>query len=293
VSNAPPNRPFCSEISRENDEPLGGTASRIDHWLLVEYRGLWSHDALAGSGLSDQVKARLRELANERPRTRVLLIRRPNRRHHESFAVYVADSREGNERLARLDVGKHEELRELDPFEAAQPVGDPLFLVCTHGKHDRCCARYGRPLWDAVSEQLDEASAWQCTHIGGDRFAGNLVALPHGIYYGRVDRDDVGDVLDHHLAGQLALEHYRGRSCWSFAVQAAERRIRAEEGLTSFFDLTLERVTPEAEKRWTVSFATRIGQREVDVVEELGELTLLTCSSPVARRPLRYVVMPR
>jgi hypothetical protein len=259
----------------------------------VEYRGLWSHDALAGSGLSDQVKARLRELANERPRTRVLLIRRPNRRHHESFAVYVADSREGNERLARLDVGKHEELRELDPFEAAQPVGDPLFLVCTHGKHDRCCARYGRPLWDAVSEQLDEASAWQCTHIGGDRFAGNLVALPHGIYYGRVDRDDVADVLDHHLSGQLALEHYRGRSCWSFAVQAAERRIRAEEGLTSFFDLTLERVTPEAEKRWTVSFATRIGQREVDVVEELGELTLLTCSSPVARRPLRYVVMPR
>lgn len=293
MNSAPPSGPFCSEISRENDEPLGGTASRIDHWLLVEYRGLWSHDALAGSGLSDQVKARLRELASERPRTRVLLIRRPNRRHHESFAVYVADSREGNERLARLDVGRHDELRELDPFEAAQQVDEPLFLVCTHGKHDRCCARYGRPLWDAVSEQLDEASAWQCTHIGGDRFAGNLVALPHGIYYGRVDRDDVADVLDRHLSGQLALEHYRGRSCWSFAVQAAERRIRAEEGLTSFSDLTLDRVTPEAKKRWTVSFATRVGQREVDVVEELGELTLLTCSSPVARRPLRYVAMAR
>ena len=55
-------RPFCSDISRENDEPLGATASRIDRWLLVEYRGLWSSEALPGSGLSDQVKARLREL---------------------------------------------------------------------------------------------------------------------------------------------------------------------------------------------------------------------------------------
>lgn len=285
--------PYCSEISRENEEPLGGTASRIDHWLLVEYRGLWSHDALAGSGLSDQMKARLRELADERPRTRLLLIRRPDRRHHETFAVYVADSREGKERLSRLDVGEHDELREVDPFEVAQPVNELLFLVCTHGKHDRCCALHGRPLWEAVSEQLDEASAWQCTHIGGDRFAGNLVALPHGVYYGRVGREDVPDVLDHHLSGQLALEHYRGRSCWPFAVQAAERRIRAEEGLTSFSDLTLGRVTREAENRWTVSFETRVGQREVDVVEELGELTLLTCSSPVARRPRRYIAMPR
>jgi len=293
VSSALPERPFCSEISRENDEPLGGTASRIDHWLLVEYRGLWSHDALAGSGLSDQVKARLRELADVRSRTRLLLIRRPNRRHHESFAVYVADSRAGKERLARLDIGEHQELRDIDPFEAAQPVDDPLFLVCTHGKHDRCCARYGRPLWDAVSEQLDESSAWQCTHIGGDRFAGNLVELPHGIYYGRVDREDVANVLDRHLSGHLALEHYRGRSCWPFAVQAAERRVRAEEGLTGFSDLKLVNVTREEANRWIVSFETQVGVREVDVEEERGELTLLTCKSPVARRPRRYVAMPR
>ena len=293
MSNGLSTRPFCSEISRENDEPLGATASRIDHWLLVEYRGLWSHDALAGSGLSDQVKARLRELTGARPRTRLLLIRRPDRRRREGFAVYVADSREGSERLARVDIGDHEELRRIDPFEAAEPVDGHVFLVCTHGKHDRCCARYGRPLWDAVSEQLDEAAAWQCTHVGGDRFAGNLVALPHGVYYGRVGREDVGDLVDHHLDGDLSLAHYRGRSCWSFAVQAAERRIRAEEGLASIDDLELAGVNRETDRRWTVSFETRAGAREVDVVEELGELTLLTCSATVARRPRRYVAMPR
>jgi hypothetical protein len=293
VSSGPPSRPFCSEISRANDEPLGGTASRIDHWLLVEYRGLWSHDAVAGSGLSDQVKARLRELVGARPRTRLLLIRRPDRRGHDGVAIYAADSREGSERLGRLEIHDHEELRELDPFEAAQPVDEPLFLVCTHGKHDPCCARYGRPLWEAVSEQLDESSAWQCTHIGGDRFAGNLVALPHGVYYGRVDRDDAANVLDHHLSDNVSLEHYRGRSCWPFAVQAAERRIRAEEGLTGLSDLSLAGVTRGEEDRWTVSFQTRVGPRDVDVVAELGELTQLTCSAPVARRPRRYIAMPR
>lgn len=293
MSSGPSSRPFCSEISRENDEPLGGTASRIDRWLLVEYRGLWGHDALTGSGLSDQVKARLRELAAAQPRTRLLLIRRPDRRHHDGLAVYVADSRQGQERLAVLEVRAHEELRRLDPFELAEPVDEPLFLVCTHGKHDRCCARYGRPLWEGVSEQLDESSAWQCTHVGGDRFAGNLVVLPYGIYYGRVDRDDVANVLDHQLAGQVALEHYRGRSCWPFAVQAADRRVRAEEGLTGITDVSLAGVTRESEKRSTVRFDTRVGPREVDIVEELGELTLLTCGSPVARRPRRYVAMPR
>lgn len=293
MSSGQSTRPFCSEIARENDEPLGATASRIDHWLLVEYRGLWSSDALAGSGLSDQVKTRLRALADERPRTRLLFIRRPDRRGHEGFAVYVADSREGSERLGRLELRDHEELRALDPFESAEPVDEPLFLVCTHGKHDRCCARYGRPLWDAVSEELDETSAWQCTHVGGDRFAGNLVVLPHGVYYGRVDRDDVGTVLDHQFSGQLALEHYRGRSCWPFAVQAAERRIRAEEGLTGLADLSLSDVRREGENRWSVSFETKVGAREVDVVAELGELTQLTCNAKVARRPRRYVPRPR
>jgi hypothetical protein len=287
-----PPQPFCSDISRENDEPLGATASRIDRWLLVEYRGLWSSDALVGSGLSDQIKARLRELRAIHPRTRLLLIRRPDRRRHPTLAVYVADSREGQERLGRLDIAHHEELRRLDPWTAATQIDEPLFLACTHGKHDPCCARYGRPLFEALSEQLDAESAWQCTHVGGDRFAANAVCLPHGVYYGRVDRDDVPSLVDEYLAGRISLAHYRGRSCWPFAVQAAERRIRAEEGLTALDDLSLDRVE-QAGERWTVSFTTRVGPREAEVAVELGELTQLTCNSVAAKRPLRYVARAR
>ena len=286
-------RPFCSDISRENDEPLGATASRIDRWLLVEYRGLWSSDALAGSGLSDQVKAWLRELRSAEPRTRLIFIRRPDRRHRDELAVYVADSREGRERLGQLEVFSHDTLRGLDPWKEASPVDGPLFLVCTHGKHDACCARRGRPLFEALSEQLDADSVWQCTHIGGDRFAGNVVCLPHGLYYGRVEREDVPGLVDDYLGGQVSLGHYRGRSCWPFAVQAAERRIRAEEGLTRLDDLSLRGVEQLEERRWRIAFETPVGARELDVVAELGELTQLTCNADAARRPLRYVAMPR
>lgn len=287
-----PARPFCSDIARENDEPLGATASRIDHWLLVEYRGLWSSDALAGSGLSDQVKARLRELRAQRPRTRLLLIRRPDRRRHPTRAVYVASCLEGKEWLGGLEIAEHEELRDLDPWDAATPTDEPLFLACTHGKHDPCCARRGRPLFDALSEQVDSGSAWQCTHIGGDRFAGNLLCLPYGVYYGRVERDDVPSLVDEYLLGRISLAHYRGRSCWPFAVQAAERRIRAEEGLTGLDDLSLASAERGGD-RWAIAFDTLVGRRELEVVAELGELTQLTCNAEAAKRPIRYVAMPR
>ncbi len=288
----PGQEPFCSDISRENDEPLGATASRIDHWLLIEYRGLWSSNAFDGSGLSDQVKARLRDLKAQRPRTRLLLIRRPDRRHHPSLAVYAASSREGEERLGSLEIDEHDDLRELDPWEAATPSDEPLFLACTHGKHDPCCARRGRPLYEALSEQLESSSVWQCTHIGGDRFAGNLLCLPHGVYFGRVEREDVPSVVDDYLDGRISLGHYRGRSCWPFPVQAAEQRVRTDASLTGLDDVSLASVE-RTEDRWVVAFETPAGRRELEVLAELGELTKLTCKSETAKRPLRYIARSR
>ena len=75
-------RPLCAEVSRESAEPLAATASRIENWILLEYRGLWSRDIVAGSSLSDQVKAYLREQLGALPRSRLLFVRRPERRQH-------------------------------------------------------------------------------------------------------------------------------------------------------------------------------------------------------------------
>jgi hypothetical protein len=282
--------PFCADLSRENDEPLSATASRIDHWFLIEYRGLWARDAVSGSGLSDQVKRHLREQVAHAPHARLLFIRRPDRRGHPQHVAFAAASRPGETKITRTEFEAYDDLRGLDLLAGA-PAGHPLFLVCTHGKHDPCCARYGRTLYEALRDELDPDWAWQVSHIGGDRFAGNLVCLPEGIYYGRVDRETAGSILDEHFARRVALGNFRGRSIYTFAVQAAERFVREQTGLLGIDDLALERVE-RRDRSCDVTFTAGSGQHRVRVDVEPGDLTQMTCASESLERPSRFVVSP-
>lgn len=289
-------RPLCAEVSRESAEPLAATASRIENWILLEYRGLWSRDIVAGSSLSDQVKAYLREQLGALPRSRLLFVRRPERRQHAEYAFYVARTAERNSVLLGAELGGYAELLGLDLAGAletgaagwARPVGGPLLVVCTHGKRDRCCAKFGRPLYDAVREQAEEDTVWQASHVGGDRFAGNLVSLPAGLYFGRVERSGVWALLDEVLAGRIPLEHYRGRSCYSFAEQAAERAVRETTGATAPDDLTLLSSESRADG-WLVRFEVSGEVHDVAVAAELGEPTYLTCDAASPSRPRRFV----
>jgi hypothetical protein len=291
----PRRRPFCADESRGNDEPLYATASRVDHWILVEYRSLWSHDAFPGSGLSEQVKAHLRKQLTARPRTRLLFIRSRTRRRAPGFVAYAATSREGEEELRGAAFDDYPDLLDIDLAGGdGDRVEHPLLLVCTHGKHDPCCARYGRPLYDALADELEPAWIWQSTHVGGDRFAGNLVCLPYGLYYGRVDRSSAAGVLDDLLAERIQLDPYRGRSCHSFAVQAAERAVRVDTGLLGLDDLRVVAAHRRSDGAWTVAISARgRGIEEVDLREEAGELVHLTCSAEQLRRPRRFVVTGR
>jgi hypothetical protein len=275
-------RPFCSDVSLENAEPLSATASRVDHWILLEYRGLWNRDALAGSGLSDQVKSRLREQSAARPHTKVLFVRRTERRGRPNLAVMWGSSPERGGQVFATEIESYEDVLGLDLTEPGEPLTDPLLLVCTHGKHDPCCARHGRPLYQTLAELAGDDSVWQVSHVGGDRFAGNVVVLPEGLYFGRVGPGEAWAVLEEYLAGRIDLAHYRGRSSYSFPTQAAERAVREAAGLTGIADLELVADRP------VVVF--RGGGRlfELDVTASPGPLTYLTCSSETLKHPRHY-----
>jgi hypothetical protein len=285
-----PRAPFCADLSRENDEPLAATASRIDNWFLVEYRGLWARDALPGSGLSDQVKQHLLDQVRSVPHGRLLFVRRPDRRGRPELVAFTAASKPDEIAVTRTEFEAYEDLRGLDLL-AGTAVEHPLFLVCTHGKHDPCCARFGRPLYEALRDELAPDWVWQVSHIGGDRFAGNLVCLPEGLYYGRVDRETAGPVLDEHLARRILIPSYRGRSIYTFAVQAAERVLRERTGLVGIDDLTLREVV-RRNTSTRVTFAAGAETHKLRVDEERGDLTRLTCSSDSLERPPRFVVSP-
>jgi len=278
-------RPLCAETSRADLEPLAATASRVDTWILLEYRGLWSHDAVDGSTLTPEVKAHVVRQRALHPNVRILFVRQTERRSADGIVVFVARTGEG---LRRFELGSYDDLLGLDLEAAGETCARPLFLVCTHGKHDRCCSKYGRPLYDAVREQLDPDWVWQSSHVGGDRFAGNLVVLPDGVYYGRVEPADAWAVVEAALEGRVHLPHYRGRSCHTFPAQAAERAVRETTGLLGVQDVSVDDLV-RAGGGWRVVVTAGGVSYEVDVRREEGEPTHLTCSTQTLRRPKRFV----
>jgi hypothetical protein len=288
-------RELCADVSGSASEDLAATASRVDRWVLVEYRGLWDRDVLGGSLLSTRLKAHLRDQLERLGYSRLLFVKRPERRSHKRRMLYVGSSRPGEERFYALEFDRHDDLVDYD-FAAALleggtpgvPVEHPLFVVCTHGKRDRCCAKYGRPLYDQLKTKVDPEWVWQSTHVGGDRFAGNLVVLPEGLYFGRVGEADLDPILDDYFDGRINLERYRGRSTYTFAVQAAELAVREKTGSSGIGDVDLVGVKREGEG-WVVSL--RAGKRtfEAEAWAERGdEPVYLTCGSVTPQRPRRF-----
>jgi hypothetical protein len=289
-------RALCADVSSASAEPLAATASRIDHWILVEYRGLWSRDVLGDSLLSAGLKAHLRDQLARLPHSRLLFVKKPDRRPDPRRTLFFGCSRQGEERFYRLEFERHEDLLSLDFVSTLRdtglpgvPVEHPLFVVCTHGKRDRCCAKYGHRLYERLCAETEPTWVWQATHVGGDRFAGNVVCLPEGLYFGRVGEEDVRPLLESHFAGEIRLDRYRGRSGHTFAVQAAERVVREATGLVAIDAVALTGVRAEGDG-WTVELKTEREVHDVNVRAEVSdEPVYLTCASVTPQHPRRFV----
>jgi hypothetical protein len=266
----------------------------VRSWLLVEHPGPWGRYALPDSRLPDGLGDELR-LRAEASRVRVLLIRRPGRSAEGIAAAFAIRSGPEEPWIERVELGRFEDALELDlsrlgrgeRLGAGVPHKGAVFLVCTHGRHDPCCAERGRPLAEALSSSFADET-WESSHFGGDRFAGNLVVFPHGFYFGRVWPEESEAVVRTYLDGRLDLEHLRGRSCRSMPVQAAEYFLREQEGLDRIDDVEPEdaTTTPSGAR---VRFRTSAGQFEVHLAREPDIVARrLTCHSEHEERPPTY-----
>jgi hypothetical protein len=285
----------CALSAREHHEPLFATASRVRRWILLEEPGPWGVDALAESRLPAGLARALRERAR-RLDVRLLLIRRHGRSAPAGRTAFVAVTSPSGQSLEEFDLAGAADLLELDwtPLGADRPIGGrprsrPVYLVCTNGRHDRCCAEYGRPLATALAAHVGD-DLWECSHFGGDRFAGNLVCLPHGLYFGHVNPADAPAVVDAYAAGRIDLGHYRGRSCYPFVVQAAEFFVRADTGLTGVEDLRWQRRADRAPGEALVELSGPSSRRYLVTVAVTPERKgrLLSCRGTLPAHPPRY-----
>jgi hypothetical protein len=285
-------KPRCSITSRTLGESLVGTASTVTRWLLVEHSGAWAKEALESRGLPEPVRDHLTRLWSEW-RIRVLLVRRRGQPQGSGVTVFAASTAAGAEWVERTELSDRRDLVDIDlsPLHRGRSVGfqpheDPLFLVCTHGSHDACCGLFGRPVADALAEWWP-VETWECSHVGGDRFAGNVVCLPAGVYFGRLDPDTAPTVIAGLLDGRVDLGHYRGRTSQPFAVQAAEIWVRRHLRLDG-----IDEVRPLDRSGDVVRFALDGGEERSVRVRVVGaeEPRYLTCAEVDMVRPPTFEV---
>ncbi|MEO7423528.1 MAG: sucrase ferredoxin, partial [Ornithinibacter sp.] len=176
----------CSAAFRDRGDPLAGSAPVASRWLLIEHPGPWSKEPLDTPPLTGSVGEKVgRTCASFGGR--VLLIRRSGRRGSEEGdrSWFAVDTVRGTwvhglwrtpEDLVRAATALGVELSDSDDDAA------PMVLVCTHATRDACCAVRGRPIATSLARRWPE-EIWECTHLGGHRFAGTLLSLPDGACY--------------------------------------------------------------------------------------------------------------
>ena len=280
----------CSALAEELGEPMIGTVDQRVRWLLVEDRSAWGHDAVG-----DVVGAELARAAKER-RIRVLLIRR---REGDPASDAVRRAILVDTATREMAIRSVDDLADiaLDAVADAPVTSfgarmtDPIFLVCTNGKRDACCALRGRALMTALATDHAER-IWECTHLGGHRFAGNLVCLPDGIIYGRVSADDGPRLADAYLAGRVDPALLRGRSAWPAPAQVAEQELRVRRGLEGIDDVRLVRVEDAAERAVVTLAASDGTEARLEMTREpLPPPRATSCRADEIEAPMHWRVV--
>lgn len=267
----------CAPAAQLRGDLPTATATPVTRWLLVEQPGAWGLDAVRQSGLDPAIAERLltRTAANG---VRLLMIRRYGRPVPGPRRWAYVDSRPGLESTYWGRVSADSELLAvaLDGTSGATSP-DPVYLVCTHGRHDACCAIRGRRVAAALTEIRPDAT-WECSHVGGDRFAANLVILPHGLFYGQVTADGAAGVVTGYEAGQVVPGLLRGRSTFSGPVQAAQHFARMALADYAVAALSPIATTALPGQVWSVRLAATGGELAVTVSAHESPPARLTCA---------------
>ncbi len=235
----------CSQMSSLSGEHLYGTALEVKNWFLLEHSRVWKRDAFPESALPEEVKDHLGGFLSSFEDSRIQLIGGPGP-SKGNLAFYYAHSSEFSPKLYRFEIKTYEDLLSIDLPELVSSgeiekfsCEESLVLVCTHGARDGCCAVAGSGVYKELLKK-EGVSAWRTTHVGGHRFAANLVMLPEGIYYGRVNSENLDDVVSSHLRGEIFLDCYRGRSCFSQTSQVSDYFLRKELEKLGIYDIRWE-----------------------------------------------------
>lgn len=298
----------CAAQADLRRDSLTATAPPAERWLLIESHNPWPRQALtalnhkppaiqpspsdlqrglregASGGELGALVARICREAGIRP----VLIRRYGRVDRSGQRRWgLVDCRPGRELVRWGELPNDEHLLEvLAGNDPGQVSDEPVYLVCTHGRHDACCAVRGRPVAAALATAYPERT-WECSHIGGDRFAANVVVLPHGLFYGHVPPTRAVELAKRYDEGVVVPDLLRGSGAFNPPVQAAQHFARVAGHSPAVGNLLPHSVNVLGDHRWRILLASTNGPIAVDVSAHLDTVDArLTCagSSPAQVR---------
>ncbi len=216
---------FCSEHSSAAGEPLAGWGAHQVRNILIRWpKSGWRHSLRIAGGMPDQLQAAIARVVGAGWRVNLI-----DRKPYDSDLIRVflmpealVFDLEPGELAPFLDaVANHALLKGYHP----KPLALPLILCCTHGKHDRCCAKWGFAVYKTLAAEARKTGGfdvWECTHLGGCRLSASVLTMPAMRKYGRLAPADAASFLAAEAEDRPYVPRYRGASHLSPVQQVAE-----------------------------------------------------------------------
>ncbi|MBN2045604.1 MAG: hypothetical protein JW757_11330 [Anaerolineales bacterium] len=289
-------QPYCSQIARQDQISLIGTATRADNWFLVEYPAAWESKAFEGSQIPDEVKDYLTAAVEG---VRVLLIRKTGKAKHKGLHFFAIQGDALEPKMYGYQIDDYTDLLEIDlsymtsgrPGDPAHLREKPLYLACANGKRDRCCAKFGMQVFKAMSA-IDPEAVWQSSHIGGHNKAPVTLFFPHGLNYGMTSSDDIRNLMGEYQRGRVGLEFYRGRVVYDTHLQAGEHFWREHTGILDLPGMEVVSVEELGDNEWWIDVHGVDGadHHSFHVRQEVSDIEIpMTCSGKKVEKLSRFV----
>lgn len=206
---------WCSELSEA--VPIWGSAPSTKRMLLLAYpKTAWSKDVLESASLTSSLRKALQKLSSKWS-IRFFV---PTEEYPEySVIAFYSHAPDGIE-TGVFNFSSMQELeRSLKLFKNGLPPELPrqglereVLLICTHGRRDACCSKFG----GEILKELEAANGkdlqvFESSHLGGHRFAPVMLHLPSGHMLGRLPLASAAKALDWFRAdGCIPAKYYRG-----------------------------------------------------------------------------------
>jgi hypothetical protein len=307
---------FCADNSRHLKEDIIGTAGTHQIYILVECRTPWPFNAFESQYIPANLKDLVKEVNRAKLSVRFLLIYSNTYNSLEYTRLLIFKREYGLcsgyskqefhlENIANIAciVRKY-----LDGNNSGiKPIESQTrdILVCTHGSHDKCCAKYGNVFYrqaiSTISSLSPDSSTriWQASHFGGHRFAPTAIDFPEGRYYGVLDRISFVSILTRTGDISCLNKVYRGWAILPNLAQILERELILLYGWDWFKYKVAGKIIEQNEdksiNRVEIFFSKpdlSLGKYNADLIRDEGRTVYLRgdCNSTKTSRFFKYSV---